>query len=109
MDVLTSLLVLVGGAFLIHVTLFADITLDAVRTGRLVAIGGAAVFAGFLLVLVELPIAVFVLFRRAGARLRVFASMAVGIVVFVGCYALADTWLVHKLPPKQSTLSAPTR
>ncbi|CBJ38913.1 membrane protein of unknown function [Ralstonia solanacearum CMR15] len=103
MDVFTTLLVVIGVAFLAHVTLFATITLDEVRTGRLVAVGAVAVLSGALLMLLELPVALFVLFRRPGARLRVLASMTTGIVVFVGCYALADSWIVHKLPPRRAS------
>ncbi|ANH36290.1 hypothetical protein [Ralstonia pseudosolanacearum] len=104
MDVLTALLIVIGVAFLAHVTLFATITLDEVRTGRLVVVGAVAVTSGALLVLLELFVALFVLFRRPGARLRTLASMVAGIAAFVGCYALADSWIVHKLPPRHASV-----
>ncbi|SOZ14651.1 conserved membrane hypothetical protein [Cupriavidus taiwanensis] len=98
MCVLTALLIALGASFLIYVVFFAQISLDEVRTGRLVAIGGVTVVAGALLMLLEIGLTIFVLFRRPGIRLRAVASMLVGTMLFVGCYVAADSWIVHKLP-----------
>lgn len=103
-DVLTGFLVAMSVAFTIYVLLFASIDLAAVRTGPLVAIGGAVITLGLLIVLLELPLAMFVLLRRPGYRLRVVGTMAIGVVLFVASVAITEKYSESKLPPKQTAV-----
>ena len=102
-DVLTGILVAMSAAFTVYVLQFAHIDLAAVRTGPLVAIGGLAIIVGSLIVLVELPLVVFVLVLRPGKRVRVLASTAIGVVVFVASIAVTGKYTESKLPPRQAT------
>ncbi|MDC6237016.1 hypothetical protein PP724_22900 [Ralstonia solanacearum] len=90
--------IVLGIALLAYVLFFATITLDEVRTGTVVAVGGAAALGAIFAFLLELPLFLFVLFKRPGSRLRVFWPMLIGSAAFVACFAAADSWVVHKLP-----------
>lgn len=102
-DVLTGILVAMSAAFTVYVLQFAHIDLAAVRTGPPAAIGGLAIIVGSLIVLVELPLVVFVLVLRPGKRVRVLASMAIGVVAFVASIAVTEKYTESKLPPRQAT------
>lgn len=104
MDVLAGVQIVSGIALLIYVFFFATITLDSVRLGPLAVAGGGAALVAILALLLQLPLMVFVLLKRPGARLRVFGSMVVGVIVFIGLFESADTWVVHKLPYLHSPL-----
>ncbi|QCX47761.1 hypothetical protein [Ralstonia pseudosolanacearum] len=106
-DALTGLLVAMSAAFTAYVRYVAHIDLAAVRTGPIVAIGGALMILGTLLVLLELPLVLFVLVQRPGRRLRVTATMMLGLVLFVACIAVTEKYTESKLPPRQSTTLAP--
>ncbi|MEF9384095.1 hypothetical protein V4890_00425 [Ralstonia solanacearum species complex bacterium KE056] len=106
-DALTGLLVAMSVAFTVYVRYFADIDLAAVRTGPLVAIGGAVIVLGALLVLLELPLVLFVLMRRPGRRLRVTATMMLGLLLFIASITVTEKYTESKLPPRQSTALAP--
>ncbi|MGH1509527.1 hypothetical protein [Ralstonia solanacearum] len=106
-DALTALLVAMCAAFSVYVLCFAHIDLAAVRTGPIVAIGGAVIVLGTLLVLLELPLVLFVLVRRPGHRLRVTATMMLGLILFVASIAVTEKYTESKLPPRQPTTSAP--
>lgn len=101
-DVLTGLLIAMSAVFTVYVLLFAHIDLAAVRTGPLVAIGGAVIVSGLLIVLLELPLVMFVLLRRPGYRLRVIGTVAIGVVLFVVSIAVTETYSESKLPPRQT-------
>ena len=101
-DVLTGILVAMSAAFTAYVLQFAPIDLAAVRTGPPVAIGGWVMIFGSLIVLVELPLVVFVLVLRPGKRVRVVASMAIGVVVFVASIVVTGMYTASKLPPRHS-------
>ncbi|MGL6156401.1 MAG: hypothetical protein ACRC1O_07300 [Ralstonia mannitolilytica] len=96
-----------SAAFAVYVLLFAHIDLAAVRTGPLVAIGGLVMVLGLLIALAELPLVVFVLFRRPGYRLRVAATMAIGVVLFVASIVVTEKYTESKLPPRQTTAALP--
>ncbi len=102
-DALTGMLVAMCAAFTVYVLCFAHIDLAAVRTGPLVAIGGAVITLGTLLVVLELPLVLFVLVRRPGNRLRVTATMVLGLILFVASIAVTEKYTESKLPPRQST------
>lgn len=96
-----------SAAFTVYVRYFAHIDLAAVRTGPIVHIGGAVIILGALLVLLELPLVLFVLVRRPGRRLRVMATMMLGLALFVASIAATEMYTESKLPPRQSTALAP--
>lgn len=107
-DALTCVLIAVSAAFTVYVLLFAKIDLAAVRTGPLVAIGGAVMILGALIALVELPLVVFVLIRRPGYRLRVAATMALGVALFVASIVVTEAYTESKLSPRQGAAATLT-
>lgn len=106
-DALTGFLVAMSAAFTAYVLLFARIDLAAVRTGPLVAIGGLVMVLGLLIALVELPLVVFVLFLRPGYRLRVAATMVIGVALFAASIAVTEKYTESKLPPRQTAAALP--
>ena len=66
-------------------------------------VGGLVMALGLLVALVELPLVVFVLFRRFGFRLWVTATMTIGVALFAASVVVTEKYTASKLPPRQAT------
>lgn len=102
---LTGVLAAMCAVFTVYVLLFAHIDLTAVRTGPLVAYGGAVIILGGLLLLLELPLLLYILLRRPGVKLQAALIVCLGAVLFVGCIVVTEKYTESRLPPRQSTIT----